>query len=155
MFEAYLFDWGDTLMVDFPNMPGKMCDWPEVEAIDGALEALNYLSQRSRVYVATGAAESTEAEIEQAFTRVELNRFISGYFCKANLGVAKGSTEFLPLIVQQLGLPHERIAMVGDSLIKDILPAAAAGIRPIWLTQSPEGEPSGTKIIGHLAELCS
>jgi len=29
---VYLFDWGDTLMVDFPGTPGKMCDWQVVEA---------------------------------------------------------------------------------------------------------------------------
>ncbi|MBD1571604.1 HAD family hydrolase, partial [Aliivibrio sp. S10_S31] len=27
MRKAYLFDWGDTLMVDFPNTQGKMCNW--------------------------------------------------------------------------------------------------------------------------------
>ena len=30
---VYLFDWGDTLMVDFPGTPGKMCDWEIVEAV--------------------------------------------------------------------------------------------------------------------------
>ena len=32
MTEIFLFDWGDTLMVDFPGVPGKMCDWDKVEA---------------------------------------------------------------------------------------------------------------------------
>ena len=30
-YEAYLFDWGDTLMTDFPDASGKMCDWEHSE----------------------------------------------------------------------------------------------------------------------------
>ena len=40
MIDVYLFDWGDTLMVDFPNASGKMCDWVTVEAIIGANDTL-------------------------------------------------------------------------------------------------------------------
>ena len=86
MIEIYLFDWGDTLMVDFAGVPGKMCDWDVVEVVDGARETLKCLSKTSKIYVATGAAQSTETEIQQAFERVDLNPFISGYFCEANLG---------------------------------------------------------------------
>jgi len=45
MIDVYLFDWGDTLMVDFPGVPGKMCNWDVVEAVDGAKEALEHLSK--------------------------------------------------------------------------------------------------------------
>ena len=82
--EVYLFDWGDTLMVDFPNASGKMCDWENVKAVTGAKNALNALSRHAKIYVATGAADSTELEIKLAFERVGLSEFISGYFCKAN-----------------------------------------------------------------------
>ena len=37
MSSIYLFDWGDTLMVDYVDAIGKMCDWPSVKAVDGAL----------------------------------------------------------------------------------------------------------------------
>ncbi|EHK8978101.1 HAD family hydrolase, partial [Vibrio vulnificus] len=40
MSAVYLFDWGDTLMVDFPEQNGKMCEWAIVEAVNGAHEAL-------------------------------------------------------------------------------------------------------------------
>jgi phosphoglycolate phosphatase-like HAD superfamily hydrolase len=93
----YLFDWGDTLMVDFPDVIGKMCDWEVVKAVSGAKEALEVLSKHSQIYVATGAADSTELEIKLAFERVGLSQFISGSFCKANLGLSKGSPEFLVL----------------------------------------------------------
>ena len=60
---VYLFDWGDTLMVDFPQNTGKMCEWETVEAIEGAKDALAVLSQTANIYIATGAADSTEQEL--------------------------------------------------------------------------------------------
>jgi putative hydrolase of the HAD superfamily len=153
--EIYLFDWGDTLMVDFPGIPGKMCDWDIVEAVDGSREVLRHLARHAKIYIATGAAESTEFDIRQAFDRVGLGRFISGYFCRANLGVSKGTAAFFPTILARLGRPATSLAMVGDSLVKDIEPAAAVGIKPIWLANGREGRvPYGTKIINHLRELC-
>ena len=155
MIEVYLFDWGDTLMVDFPGVPGKMCDWDVVEAIDGARETLKCLSQTAQIYIATGAAESTEPEIQMAFERVGMDQYITGYFCKANLGVSKGSPGFLEAIVARLEKPVSCIAMVGDSLAKDIEPAAAIGIKPIWLSFSGNNDvPDDTRIINHLRELC-
>lgn len=95
MITTYLFDWGDTLMVDFPDATGKMCDWNHVEAISGAQETLAELSRNFQIYVATGAADSSEQDIRNAFQRVGLDTFINGYFCKENLGVDKDSPDFL------------------------------------------------------------
>ena len=155
MVEVYLFDWGDTLMVDFPNVPGKMCDWVTVESVVGAKAALESLSKNAEIYIATGAADSTEIEIEQAFARVGLNEFISGYFCKANLGLVKGSPDFLQAIISKLNKPVENIAMVGDNFEKDIKPALAVGINPIWFTpDNNEIAPEKVRIINRLSELC-
>ena len=52
-------------MVDFPSVTGAMCDWEVVEAVNGAKEALEALSKHSQIYVATGAADSTELEIKK------------------------------------------------------------------------------------------
>ncbi|TON05786.1 hydrolase, partial [Vibrio parahaemolyticus] len=38
MSKVYLFDWGDTLMNDFPDQTGKMCDWENIQAVNGALQ---------------------------------------------------------------------------------------------------------------------
>ena len=136
MIKVYLFDWGDTLMVDFPDVSGKRCDWKVVEATSGAKETLAALSKRAKIYIATGAADSTELEIQRAFERVGLSQFISGYFCKANVGGSKGTPEFLHSILAKLQIPAENVAMVGDNFEKDIKPAIAAGIQPIWLTDN-------------------
>ena len=140
MSDVYLFDWGDTLMVDFPGVPGKMCDWAVVQAVDGAEEALEALSSRADVYVATGAADSTEPDIAAAFARVGLDRYVSGYFCRANLGIGKGSPAFFAEILKRLGKPPSRVTMVGDSLQNDIEPARAVGFRTVWHSNFDEGE---------------
>ena len=158
MKRIYLFDWGDTLMVDFPQVEGKMCDWDVVETVNGASETLAYLSQMASIFIATGAAESSEADIQKAFKRVGLDRFIDGYFCKANLGVAKGSSEFIPKIIKKLSADKSLVSMVGDSLEKDIEPALKAGIKPVWLNHKPDEYScpfEGVKVIGHLSGLCS
>lgn len=155
MIEVYLFDWGDTLMVDFPGVPGKMCEWETVEAVEGAKDALDHLSSNAQIYIATGASESTASEIQQAFQRVDLHRYITGYFCKANLGISKGSPAFLKAILTRLDISGSRVAMVGNSLAHDIEPATAAGIQPIWLASSqPDHAPNGIRVITNLRELC-
>ncbi len=141
-------------MVDFTNIAGKMCDWDHVEAVEGAYEVLQALSQHAKIYIATGAAVSTEADIKKAFDRVQLGQFIHGYFCYDNLGIAKGTAEFYPAIIDKLATSAVNIAMVGDSLMKDIIPASQAGIKTYWLNPSAADEvPEGTTIINSLTEL--
>jgi len=141
-------------MVDFPSVTGKMCDWEVVEAVNGAKEALDALSKHSQIYVATGAADSTELEIKRAFERVGLNQFISGYFCKANLGLSKGTPEFLNSILEKLKIPSENVAMVGDNFEKDIKPAISAGIQSFWFTRNDiKSVPNNVKVIKQLSEL--
>ena len=155
MKEVYLFDWGDTLMVDIPGVDGKMCDWNTVEAVDGAFETLEHLSRTATIYIASAAAESSEMDIQKALDRVALSQFISGYFCKANLGFGKGDPEFLPAIIEKLDQPASYITMVGDSLEKDVLPAVAAGIRSVWFSNaSMDDAPENIRVIGSLRELC-
>ncbi|KII79538.1 HAD family hydrolase [Vibrio renipiscarius] len=156
MGSIYLFDWGDTLMVDFPQQQGKMCDWATVQPVSGALETLEQLSKTHEIYVATNAADSSEVEIKSAFERVGLAQFISGYFCKANLGIGKGTPGFYHKIAEVLGREPHLFVMVGDTYDKDIEPASAAGIKAIWF--NPEHKDIevgvGVKQIHHLSELC-
>jgi putative hydrolase of the HAD superfamily len=141
-------------MVDFPDVTGKMCDWEIVEAFFGAKETLDALSKNSQIYIATGAIDSTELEIKRAFDRVGLSQFISGYFCKANLGLSKGTPEFLNAILEKLNIPSVNVAMVGDSFEKDIKPAITIGIQPIWFTENnSESVPDNVKVIKQLSEL--
>lgn len=113
MTSIYLFDWGDTLMVDNPSQTGKMCDWPSVEATPQALEALRMLSLHAEIYIATNADDSSEEDIQRAFARVGLDEFIQGYFCKQTLGIAKGTPEFFERILDRLDAIAADVTMVG------------------------------------------
>ena len=151
---VYLFDWGDTLMIDFPQNTGKMCEWETVEAIEGARETLAALSQTAKIYIATGAVDSTKQEIKAAFERVGLSQYISGYFCKENIGIDKGTAAFLNAIISILAVPVLDITMVGDSFVKDIEPAISVGITPIWFNpNNAQAAPDNIRTIKDLREL--
>ena len=140
--KTYLLDWGDTLMVDFPGVPGKMCDWDFVQSIDGAQEVLSVLSRSAELYIVTGAKESSEAEIKSALARVDLDRYISGYFCLSNIGISKGEHGFLPMVLDRLetrsNTKPAEVAVVGNSYEADIQPAVDLGLRSYWLSDDKE-----------------
>ena len=49
----------------------------------------------------------------------------------------------------------DQVAMVGDSLAKDVIPATETGIEPIWLrSNSSSTAPPSIRTIKHLKELC-
>lgn len=154
MAKVYLLDWGDTLMVDIPGQAGKMCDWARVEAVEGAREALACLSRENQLYVATNAAESSPADIQAALARVDLSRYISGYFCRANVGCGKGSPDYYLAILKQLCIDADRVTMVGDSFENDILPALEAGLSAVWLHAAGGAESSRLRIINSMRDLC-
>ena len=157
MAKIYLFDWGDTLMVNPAHMKGKMCNWEHVEAINGAHDTLALLSQQGcKLYVATGAVDSSEEDIKAAFERVGLAGYILEFFCQSNLGIGKGTAAYYQAVIEALGVDASEVTMVGDILHRDIVPAVEAGLNAIWYT--PDGslaEVSGDyQQIQHLSELC-
>lgn len=142
-------------MVDFPDVPGKMSEWDTVAAVDGAAETLSYLSKNSKIYVATGASDSTEVDIKAAFKRVDLDKYISGYYCKSNVSQVKGSPEFLLEILKRLNKHPSQLTLVGNSLKKDVEPALAIGINAVWLCKdSSDNQRENIRIITKLKELC-
>lgn len=130
MSRIYLFDWGDTLMIDLPNEPGHMKDWPKVEEVSGANEVLKTLSLNAKIFVATGAKGTSQTLMQSAFARTRLAPYISGYFCPDNIGYEKPSAEFYKTIANKVGAD---ITMVGDNLERDVLPALSIGMNAIWL----------------------
>jgi len=154
-YEAYLFDWGDTLMTDFPDVSGKMCDWEHVEAIEGADAVLKSLAARARVYVVTNASDSSPEDIKKAFQRVGLSQHINSYFCMCNIGFTKPDTRFYESILNRINLPPEKVTMIGDSLENDIYPSVSCGINAVWF--NPSGKkvtlPEGIRAIKRLSEI--
>ncbi|WP_293746816.1 HAD-IA family hydrolase [uncultured Paraglaciecola sp.] len=130
--QHYLFDWGDTLMVDLPSQTGSMCDWPKVQVVDGAKACLQRLSEHAYCHLATNAEDSSEAQIRLALKRAGLSDYIERIFCRENLGVGKTAPSYYHKITERLNVSPEHVTMIGDSLERDVHQALKAGIKVVW-----------------------
>jgi len=76
----------------------------------------------------------------------------------AVVGVRKPDPRIFTLGVEALGLPAEEVVVVGDSIDKDIIPAAKAGCQTVWFkgegwTDDPVDESVADRVITDLCEL--
>ncbi len=135
--EAVFFDSGDTLLRVFPYA-GRMADWPEVAAVDGAAEALLQLRGRYRLAVLSNAQDSRAADMAAAMRRAGLD-YLSTCITARDIGALKPDPAFFRAGLQALDVPADRTVMVGDSYAADVLGARAAGLRAVWY--NPRGGP--------------
>ena len=54
-------------------------------------------------------------------------------YCSAIIGLRKPDQRIFQLILDDLGLAPARVAMIGDSLTNDIMPAHQAGLQTVWI----------------------
>lgn len=118
-----LFDWGNTLMVDFPEYSGKMHLWPKVELVAGVEQFLKRISATHQLYVATNAVDSDVDDIKLALQRGGIEHYFAGIFCRQQLGIPKNHADYYPTIVTQLGCDASQVTMIGDTPETDIFPA--------------------------------
>jgi putative hydrolase of the HAD superfamily len=130
--KCILFDWGNTLMRDFPEFNGPMIRWPRVETVEHVPDVLEYLHRTWMLALATNAADSSEEEIWAALARVDLNRFLDKVYCSSRIGHKKPSPEFFRYILNDLGLDRSSVFMVGDDFDSDVIGANRCGIRAVW-----------------------
>lgn len=140
MIRAVIFDWGDTIMRDFPTFPGAMVTWPRVELVDGAAEALAAIAGQYTICLASNAGQSDAELMGQALDRVGIRGYFDHLWTSKELGAAKPDRRFFQEIAAHLGVVPGACAMVGNDYAKDIAGAAAAGMRTVWL--NPEGAPA-------------
>lgn len=152
--KALIFDWGDTLMRDFPEFTGPMAHWPRVELMPGAAEALAVLHERYICCVASNAGDSNAFLMGQALARVGIRQYCHHLFTSRELGAAKPDPAFFRGILAQLGIePHEAV-MVGNDYVKDIAGAKAVGLWTVWVSANPPGTaPAADAVIASLLEL--
>lgn len=150
-----LLDWGNTVMRVLPQHQGPMEHWPEVEAMPGIREALEYLHQRYLLALATNAADSGEDAIWRALQRADLGRLFHHVFCVANVGQEKPSPGFFRTILVKLGIAPSAAVMVGDGWGSDVQGALSAGLAAIWYNPHSRDARAGPRLrsIHHLQEL--
>lgn len=131
MKKCLLFDWGDTIMKDFPKETGKMYTWKIVEAMPNAEIALQELSQHANCYLATNAKDSNKNDIIKALKRVNLHFYFMDIFCYKEIGHLKPSEDYFNAILEKLKVSNKDVIMIGDSLNSDIIGAQNVGIKGI------------------------
>jgi putative hydrolase of the HAD superfamily len=156
--EAVLIDWGDTLMLDLPgNEDLRMADWPLVEAMPHAVEALTAVGARRPIYVASNTDLSDAPLVLAALERVGLDGLVAGVFTSLGIGAVKPEPAFFAAALEALGLPPDRVVMVGDSYPNDIAGGRRAGLWTVWynpaLATCPAREPLHDAEISDLREL--
>ncbi len=126
-----VFDWGNTLMKELPY-PGAMVDWPVVEAVPGAEQALRTLKGSYQLVVASNAAMSSAAQIEAALGRVGLGGLMDQVFTFQEVGSRKPDPAFFGGICAALQTAPEQMLMIGDSWPVDAAGALQAGWLAAW-----------------------
>jgi HAD superfamily hydrolase (TIGR01549 family) len=117
-----------------------------------AIDALRGAGYRLAI-IANQPAERT-AELRFIGVRTEVMAMSD------EMGAHKPAPEFYAEVLRLIGGPAPGdVAYVGDRLDNDIYPAAAAGMRPVWIKRGPwaviatDQPPAGTLVVDSLAEL--
>ncbi|MEP7361239.1 MAG: HAD-IA family hydrolase [Chloroflexota bacterium] len=146
------FDDWERLRPDFDVAYGGFQErdlYPDAKPAIDALRAAGY----KLAIIANQPAERTE---ELRFLGVRAD--VMGM--SAEMGVHKPDSAFYSAALQRMGDPAATdVAYVGDRLDNDVVPVAAAGMRPVWIKRGPwaaittDVPPTGTLIVNSLAEL--
>jgi FMN phosphatase YigB (HAD superfamily) len=130
-YEAIVFDWGDTIMRDFPGKTGKMRYWDVVEEIPNAKIVLRALSKTTKCYLATSAEHSGKADIVEALKRIDINQYFTDIFCYRDIGFKKTDAKFYDHILSILKIDPAKLIMIGNELEYDVLIPKSCGIHAI------------------------
>jgi putative hydrolase of the HAD superfamily len=125
-----------------------MADWPRVEAIPGAAEALEALSEIGIQCVATNATESDGAAVARALARVGLDKHLGHFFTSREMGVEKPDPEFFAEVARRLDLAPDRLMVIGNDYLKDIRPAEALGMATVWIGTENAAHPESLEVDG-------
>jgi len=152
-YPTILFDWGDTVMRDHPEITIPMVEWEAVEVIEGIADVLEILrSSGRRIVLATSADISDESQIRGALARGGLADYFSHIYCFKNTHLPKGE-DFYRYILNDLGISASEALMAGDSFEKDVQAANAVGIFAVWFNpRSSEARDSDLHVTIHSME---
>lgn len=137
-YPTVLFDWGDTLMRDRPEITTPMVEWETLDVIAGIADVLEYLhASGRRIILATSASVSDESQIRGALARVNLDQYFSHVYCFKNTNLPKDAALYRH-ILNDVGIPASDAIMIGDSFEKDVQAANAVGIFAVWFNPNSD-----------------
>lgn len=133
--KAIIFDWGDTVMRDFPDKPNPMYTWDTVMWVPGVKNALEELKNRYILVIATNAAASDTDAMKRALRRIDAEKYFRYFFSSKDLGVEKPNKNFFLNIAEKIDVEPGEIMMVGNSYEKDIIGASIAGMKTVFFNE--------------------
>ncbi|MFZ4412196.1 MAG: HAD family hydrolase [Bacteroidales bacterium] len=141
MIKAIIFDWGDTVMRDFPELKTPMFTWDHVEYIPDIEEALKALHKNYTLVIATNAGQSDTAAMIKALERVGGEQYFRFFFSSKDLGYEKPDIRFFTTIADTIHIKPEECIMLGNLYEKDITGAKDAGMKTILFDEKSSGNP--------------
>ena len=129
--KVLIFDWGNTLMRDFPDFAGPMVNWSKVEVIDNVSDTLSVLKEKYLLCVATNAGESDTNLMLMALKRGKIDNYFDYAFSSKELGVSKPDVNFFISICNKMKVCTTNCVMIGNDYDKDIVGAKDAGLKTI------------------------
>lgn len=139
MAKILLFDWGNTIMVDF-KLPGPMFTWEKVAWVKGAEVALKALAGYT-CCIATNAGESDTEAVRKGLAMVGADTYFTFIFSSYDIGFEKPDPRFFQFITGKLRTDPATCIMIGDNYEKDIIAAKTAGMKTVLFNPSGHNEP--------------
>jgi HAD superfamily hydrolase (TIGR01509 family) len=155
--KALIFDWGNTVMRDFPECPGPMASWEHVEWIPFAEQALKELHQKYICCIASNAGFSDTTLMIDALKRVGAEKYFKHFFTSLDLGFEKPDIRFFTAICMHNGIEPDDCIMIGNDYKKDIEGAKKIGMTTVFFNENNDqgNFPDADYIIQSMQELIS
>ena len=149
-----IFDWGDTIMRDF-KLPGPMSEWDKIAYVPGVEQALQELTKKYVLAIATSADHSGTEEMIAALKRVGADKYFNHFFASKDLGYKKPDPKFFRAIINTLETIPQQCVMIGNLYEKDIVGAKAAGLHTILFDEQKQScvFPDADEVIFHMSDL--
>jgi HAD superfamily hydrolase (TIGR01549 family) len=101
-------------------------------------DAIECLTELHKQGFRVGTAANQPATTERLFANLAIPLTVVA--SSERWGIEKPSAAFFERLIAELGLSPDRIAYVGDRVDNDVIPAAAAGLKTVFLRRGPWGE---------------
>ncbi len=116
----------------------------EAHLFEGALELVETLSKKYRLFIITNGVKSTQ---DGRFSISPITRYFEKIFISEVIGAEKPSLAFFDAVAKGIeGYDPERALVIGDSLSGDIKGAINAGIDSCWFNPDRKSAPSDWSI---------
>jgi HAD superfamily hydrolase (TIGR01549 family) len=107
-----------------------------ITRLPGARETLSFL-RRKEVRLGLLSNATDGRYVERVAVRLGMRDAFDPFLVSADLGVRKPRAEAFRAVLDRWSLPHESVAMVGDSLFHDVDGANRLGLYTIHFTGIP------------------